>query len=1187
MTPTQAPLADVSRQNGRPPETEPDAPYVGLSFYTEADASLFFGRDSERQVIMGNLRASRLTLLYAQSGVGKSSLLRAGVAARLRQLAGESLAGSGAAPQVPVVFNAWKDDPVQELIDEILAATNMLLGASASQLDLPRDSVKSAIDVAVLALERAVAGDGSERTGSSLLIILDQFEEYFLYRGREGRIERFADELAECINQPNLRANFLISIREDAYSALGDLLRGRMSNVYGNYLHLEYLDDRCAREAIEKPIDHFNSTVAPDRRVTIEPGLVDAVLREVRPVAAIESGNGAAPSPRDDGSSEVSTPFLQLVMTAIWNRERAQHSTSLRLSTLGELQGAENIVARHLASALSGLSSDDRELAVEVLHHLVTPSGSKIALEVADLAAYTRFPPDRVFAVLEDLARAQRILREIPPRPGKSADHQDDRRFEIYHDVLATPINEIVGEAATRRLEHDKEVAQTQARQERNRARISTALAIVATALLVVAVIAVILATNATDRARRAQHLALSREIASRSESESSNGNLVRGVLLAIQATRTAQTSDARKALMNAMLDTADMRSLLTGPKETVTGVAYSPDGSMFASADIDRRVIVWNARTARTLAVLHGSTQFTGVAFSPDGVALAASDASGHVTVWNATTRRRLRTLDDGGQVETIAFDPVRDLLATANADGKVTLWNWRTGARLRTVEHDSSVVYTVAFSPSGRRLATGDADGLVAFFDPVTGRALGGRRVASDVNAIAYSPNGRTIAVGTNSLILVYGAHTRRPERRLNPGDGAVYSVAFSPDGSTLAAGSGANHDGEVSLWDQRSGRLLLARQGPATVVNSVAFNRTGDTLAAGGSSTAGDDPSLIIWDVRPKGLRVLWGQTGQVTSLAYSPGGRLLASGGSRGRVVVWNAVTGARLEALNTGGSGTLPVAFSPSGRVLASAGKGATTDLWNPSDGRRIRVLRGHRAQVFSLAFSRDGKLLASAGPDEDVIVWNTATGRVVDRLVGQRTTINAVVFGPDDRTLVSAGDDGSMIVWNTETGRPQKTLTAPRSIGGLAVSPTAEMIASGGADWNVSLWNPRTGALLGDPLSGQDDNIPSLAFSPNGRAVVSGSGDDSAVVWNLSSRLGVPVGRLTSPVASVAYSPDGHSVAVGSTDSAVAVQPAPLLSDITESGVTQHLCRVIQDNLSRTEWHQYIPDEPYERTCQS
>ena len=146
-----------------------------------------------------------------------------------------------------------------------LAATNSLLGDSASQLDLPRDSLRSAIDVAVLALERAVASDGSERTGSSLLIILDQFEEYFLYRARETRVSGLPTSWLSASTSPNLRANFLISIREDAYSALGDLLRGRMSNVYSNYLHLEYLDAKAAARGDREALAYFNSRRARGR----------------------------------------------------------------------------------------------------------------------------------------------------------------------------------------------------------------------------------------------------------------------------------------------------------------------------------------------------------------------------------------------------------------------------------------------------------------------------------------------------------------------------------------------------------------------------------------------------------------------------------------------------------------------------------------------------------------------------------------------------------------------------------------------------------------------------------------------------------------------------------------------------------------------------------------------------------
>src|SRR5947207_9255930 len=87
------------------------SPFQGLGYYTEADARWFFGRMTERKVILAHLRTARLTLLYAESGVGKSSLLRAGVAARLRELARRSIETRQSPRFVPVVFSAWKDEP--------------------------------------------------------------------------------------------------------------------------------------------------------------------------------------------------------------------------------------------------------------------------------------------------------------------------------------------------------------------------------------------------------------------------------------------------------------------------------------------------------------------------------------------------------------------------------------------------------------------------------------------------------------------------------------------------------------------------------------------------------------------------------------------------------------------------------------------------------------------------------------------------------------------------------------------------------------------------------------------------------------------------------------------------------------------------------------------------------------------
>src|SRR3974390_883237 len=144
--------------------TAPDSPYVGLNFFTQENAAMFFGRDSERSVLISNLRASRLTLLYAQSGAGKSSLLRAGVAARLTELAERAFHQRGTARNIPVVFSSWQDDPTVKLIGEIQQAISPFQRASLPSGPVPV-RLESAIEAA------------NEATGAALLLILDQFEE--------------------------------------------------------------------------------------------------------------------------------------------------------------------------------------------------------------------------------------------------------------------------------------------------------------------------------------------------------------------------------------------------------------------------------------------------------------------------------------------------------------------------------------------------------------------------------------------------------------------------------------------------------------------------------------------------------------------------------------------------------------------------------------------------------------------------------------------------------------------------------------------------------------------------------------------------------------------------------------------------------------------------------------------------
>jgi len=418
----------------RGPVEHRDNPYFGLEYYDERFGAWFFGREVEGSRIISNLRAARLTLLYAGSGIGKSSLLRAGAAWRLRRAADDSLERRGTPRFVPVVFSSWKDDPVADLT----AAINMAIEPYLAGRHPPRPA-----DQLRVAIEEA-----SSAVNATLLIMLDQFEEYFLYLSREQGRGRFADELASCINRAEPGANFLIAIREDAYGVLGDLFKDRIVNVYSNYLRIAPLDRATAEEAIRAPLTTYNSQPGVSARMTIQHGLVEAVLDEVGTFGVAGDVPPGAAATADSGIGYVAMPILQLVMERIWEIERAEGSHELRLSTLQSLGGSGTIIDRHVARALSSLSRGERQTAIDALDHLVTPSGVIIAQSVPDLGHWTGQSEARVGSVLEKLDR-ERLVRSVPAPPGQ--DPTRFRRYEVFHSVLGPGINRAVGAASQQR----------------------------------------------------------------------------------------------------------------------------------------------------------------------------------------------------------------------------------------------------------------------------------------------------------------------------------------------------------------------------------------------------------------------------------------------------------------------------------------------------------------------------------------------------------------------------------------------------------------------------------------------------------------------------------------------------------------------------------------------------------------
>jgi WD40 repeat protein len=1142
-------------------EAPSDSPYVGLSYYMEEFAGLFFGRDSERTLVIGNLRAARLTILYAPSGVGKSSLLRAGVAARLRELARRSLGERGSVQVIPIVFNSWRDEPLDDLIGEIEATIQPF--TSDPRLELPRSGLQEAIEAATAA------------TGATLLVLLDQFEEYFLYGAGESRPGRFADELSQVITRKDISANFLIAVREDAYAGVGDLFRGKISNPYANTFSLTYLDRDAATDAITKPVERFNQALPEAERIQIEPALVDAVLDQVRAgeVAFGEQGRGTLAA-QDGELDRIETPYLQLVMSALWERERSQGSSMLRLETLEELGGAQAIVRSHLNQAMSALSEDEREAAVDVFNHLVTPSGTKIAHAVADLADYSRGDPRHVRGLVSKLSSGEhRILRPVPPAPGDA-----QPRVEIFHDVLAPAILSWRSGQQALRLEAQRRAAEEEANRERRRARTFRALAVLSSVLLAMAIVGVVIALIETSRAHTAQRQSLSSQLAAQSGSDLQNGALARGILLSLEAYQLDPSSYARASVVRAQLATGSIAGLLSGHLAYVTSVAYSPDGSIIASGSGDKLVLLQKASTGRTVAVLRGATApVEAIAFSPGGRQLAAGTGDSRVMIWSVPSGRLLRVVHDpaGKGIWGVAFSPDGALLAYGDGAGKVWLTKASDGHTVRILTANAQ--FALAFAPDGRTLATDSPTSGAELWSVGTGARLK-HLPGPPINGAAFSPDGRSLAgAGANGTVIVWNVKTGAASQTLKGHTGAVNAVAFSPDGSTLAS-AGADHN--VILWSTATGQELHILSGHTDPVEAVAFSPSGQTLVSGG-----DDAQVIIWGARPGHVERTLSAGTPALAVAYSPAGPLLASGQADGTVALWDTTTGRRLRILSGHSGPVESVAFSPDGGTIAAGDTDGTVILWNALTGAREHTLRGHTDIVYSVAFSPDGRTLASGSADDTVILWNPRTGAREHTLRGHNDFVYAVAFSPNSKMLASGGADKNVILWDVASGRRLRTLTGHiAAVETVAFSPDGRTLASGSDDGTLILWNPDTGQKEQTLTAG--GRVLSAAFSPNGRFLAFSEHSPNVVLEDLRTGFIEPLPAHAGPALGVVFSPSSRTLATVGLDQTV-VLVGPLPPAIGFPGVRSDLCRRARRNLTRAEWNQFLPGRSYQRICPS
>jgi WD40 repeat protein len=986
----------------------PASPYKGLNAFddSELDALLFFGREREREIVVANLIASRLTVLYGPSGVGKSSLLRAAVARSLREL-----------PEGPlvVVFSRWSEDPATGLTEAIRDASG-----NGEPTTTPLE---------------ALAYAQAER---DVYLVLDQVEEYFLYHADDRGPGSFAEALPAAVTSLP-RVNVLVSLREDALARL-DRFTGRIPGLFSNTLRLDRLDRQAARAAIVRPVERFSELTGES--VQIDDELVARVLDDVG-AGRIEpalGGLGAVDS--DDGDARIEAPYLQLVMQRLWEEERTAGSSTLRAETLTRLGGAQHIVEEHLEGALAELTPEQKDLAARLFNHLVTPSGTKIAHEVGDLADFGQVSREELAPVLSTLAD-RRILRSL--------EEGTDVRYEIFHDVLAQPM---LAWRARHRAERAVEAQLAEAQRRRSRFRRLVALALVLAGVIVAAAaFALVQRSNAgeKDRDARARQLDASAVALLGNDPEL-------GLLLAVESARLSSGPTTEDALRKALL-ASHARGLMraTGP---VGEIEFSPDGRLIAFADADGVASVREVSSGTELFRREVGDD-AGVSFSPDGASLVLHGRGSPPVQVAATTgkvecvlsRERLAAAD-----ATVARD-----YAVAVRNGQGFIWDRAACRLLRTVRGVGRTRVSVVASPDGARVAfvSGREAQLVAV---PSGNVALRLEQPSPITSLAFDGDGETVVTGARDGIgRVWSGNTGRLRRELRGHTGYVLDVAIEPLGVVAATSS---TDGTGRVWDAIPGIVLAILFGHTNFVDAVDFSPDGESLV-----TASLDGTARIWAVNGLPRAVLAGHDGAVLDARFSPDGATVATGGEDGTVRIWDAETrGDLVKADVDSPDPPLQEATSPVGEATARIENRVV--VLERADGSTSE-LAGHTRLVTSVAFSPDGQRLVTASRDRDAILWDVATGKPLRVLRAHFNAVSDARFSPDGRWIVTAGPR-SVGLWSASTGELVRLLRGPPGpFTAVTFSPDSRMIVAASGNGVVSSYECR--------LCGETDELLALA----------------------------------------------------------------------------------------------------------
>jgi WD40 repeat protein len=1106
----------------------------------------------------------KLTVIYGQSGVGKSSLVQAGLLPALKQRA---IAARDVVPVLLQVYTDWAKVLGSRFVESLEEVRGLSFPVFLDSMAGFVEELNKNIDKGLLTV-----------------LIFDQFEEFFFaYKDQDKRIP-FFEFIRDCLNIPYVK--IILSLREDYLHYLLECNR---------LTHLDAIDNNILDKKILYYLGNFSpedarsviQSLTESSQFYLEPPLIDELVRDLA---------------RD--FNEIRPIELQVV--------GAQLQTE-KITTLVQYQEQgpkEKLVGRFLEEVVKDCGNNNEQFAKLVLYLLTDENNTRPLKTRAELEADLALEPTRLDLILKILVKSGLVFQV----PGFPAD-----RYQLVHDYLVPFVREQQSARLIAELEKEKEqrklteakLNQVLTQQLRTARRQTVTLIgfIAAISVITVGVTVAYINTSLTSEISSKDDIGLD-ELVSAIKVGKKLKLLSMG---AIPETRLQVLSNLSHAIKK-----IKEINRIEGYDKKVTTLSFSQNSKMLATASEDGRVKILSIRDGKENILPGHKLSVTSVSFSPNGKMLATASEDGTAKIWSIPEGKLVTTLKGHkGGVNFVKFSPNGQLLATASKDKTVKIWK-RDGREINTLAVSSNQNVIVSFSPDNQIVATGGRYDTVKLWNLQEKQPKSTEIEDFGTVTMNFSKDGDSISLFNKQGNLKFWYIRDRPyliksfenackdsyeyfinasvdskfmvlkqkesEKELyqtsvgedycSPSiifkhDDRINYASFSPDGKLLAS---ASQDGVVKIWDIDYKNPSFKRTDTDTDKNrntKISFSFDGKTVALGSDNksielqnrdgthiktiqgdssilsfspdnqtlaTGSPDDILKLWKLDSKKEITLKGSTNRIVTIDFSPDGNLVAAASTDNLIRLWRSSDGKFIRLLKGQIKQVTNLSFSPDGQILATISDDNKVQLWNSRDGSLIKLLEGHNEKVTSIRFSHDSKLLATIG-DDNLVKLYKSNGTLIKKITEHNSQVTNVEFSRDDRKLMSVSPkSGEIKLWDSSNGNAIKSID---NYGMLSAefSRNGDYITSINQNYTVKLWTVEGELPL--ILKGHNDRITKVDFSSDGAMITTSSADNTVKLWDRKGKKLRTLQEHTKGVNDISFSPNGKLIASASADNTV------------------------------------------------